>query len=43
VPESHIIGSALLIYWSWNPDVQLSNVFEKFRTVRWERIGRIIH
>jgi signal peptidase I len=43
VPESHIIGSALLIYWSWNPDVHLSNLFEKFRTVRWERIGRIIH
>lgn len=43
VPESHIIGSALLIYWSWNPDVHLSNFFEKLRTVRWERIGRIIH
>jgi signal peptidase I len=43
VPESHIIGSALMIYWSWNPDVHLSNLFEKFRTIRWERIGRIIH
>ncbi len=41
VPESYIIGSALLIYWSWNPDVHLS--FETWRTVRWERIGRIVH
>lgn len=42
VPESHVIGAALMIYWSWNPDAHLSNFFEKFRTVRWERIGRII-
>lgn len=43
VPESHIIGAALMIYWSWNPDVHLSSLFEKIRTVRWDRIGRIIH
>ncbi len=43
VPESHIIGAALMIYWSWNPDVPLSNIFEKIQTIRWERIGRIIH
>lgn len=43
VPESHIIGSALMIYWSWNTDVHLSNLLEKFQTIRWERIGRIIH
>ncbi len=43
VPESHIIGSALMIYWSWNPNTHVSNFFEKFRSVRWERIGRIIH
>lgn len=41
VPESHIVGSALLIYWSWNSDA--SGLFEKLRSIRWERIGRIIH
>ncbi len=41
VPESHIIGSALMIYWSWNPDAP--TFFEKWQTVRWERIGRIVH
>lgn len=41
VPESNIIGSALLIYWSWNPDAP--NLLEKFRSMRWERIGKIIH
>ncbi|MCS6989625.1 MAG: signal peptidase I [Chloroherpetonaceae bacterium] len=40
VPESNIIGSALLIYWSWNPDAP--TFLEKLRSIRWERIGRII-
>lgn len=42
VPESNIIGAALLIYWSWNPDIDLLSPVEKVSSVRWERIGSII-
>jgi signal peptidase I len=42
VPETHIVGSALLIYWSWNPDISLLNPTEKMATIRWNRLGSLI-
>jgi signal peptidase I len=42
VPESSIVGEALFIYWSWNPEIEASSVGEKLKSVRWERIGTII-
>lgn len=42
VPYRNIIGEALIVYWSWNPEVAFSNVIEKFGSVRWERIGTLI-
>lgn len=41
LPEENIIGQALLIYWSWNQNLPLVST-EKFRNIRWERIGTII-
>jgi signal peptidase I len=43
VPDDHLIGEALLIYWSWDPDIQVLNIPEKLTTIRWERIGMMIH
>lgn len=43
LPESNIVGLALIVYWSWNPELPVSNLFEKIRSIRWERIGHIIH
>jgi signal peptidase I len=42
VPRQNIIGEALIVYWSWNPDVAFSNITEKLGSVRWERIGLLI-
>jgi signal peptidase I len=42
LPESNIIGSAMIIYWSWNPDIEITSISEKFSTVRWERVGNLI-
>ena len=35
LPEENIKGKALFLYWSWNHDVPLSDIFHK---VRWNRI-----
>ncbi|MCS7013132.1 MAG: signal peptidase I [Chloroherpetonaceae bacterium] len=43
VPESHIVGSALIIYWSWDPELSLFRVFDKLASIRWSRIGRLVH
>ncbi len=42
VPESNIVGSALMIYWSWDTEIPLSQITEKLGSVRWGRIGTII-
>lgn len=42
VSDDHLIGEALLIYWSWDPELPLSNLSEKLSTIRWKRIGTLI-
>ncbi len=42
VPEKNIVGSPLFIYWSWNPDLPLYNIFGKLASVRWSRLGTIV-
>lgn len=42
VPEENLIGEALMVYWSWDPDVAVSDFGEKLNSIRWERIGTII-
>jgi signal peptidase I len=42
VPDDHLIGEALLVYWSWDTEVPVSNISEKLSTIRWKRIGMLI-
>ena len=42
VPDDHLIGEALFIYWSWDPEVSVSSISEKYSTIRWNRIGMLI-
>ncbi len=42
VPESNLIGEALVVYWSWDPDIVLSNFVDKAGSIRWGRIGTLI-
>lgn len=43
VPFKNIVGQAMIIYWSWNPHIPLYDVFQKIGSIRWGRIGMIIH
>jgi signal peptidase I len=42
VPNDHLIGEALFIYWSWDPDIPVYSLSEKYSTIRWNRIGTLI-
>ncbi|MGB2866988.1 MAG: signal peptidase I [Bacteroidota bacterium] len=42
VPEDNLVGEALLIYWSWDPEVPVGNLYEKVKSIRWERIGKMV-
>ena len=42
MPRDHVIGEALLIYWSWDPNIPFSEIGRLFGSVRWSRVGKII-
>jgi signal peptidase I len=42
VPDENLIGEALVTYWSWDTELPVSSLWEKFKTVRWERIGNLV-
>ncbi len=43
LPEENIIGEAMIIYWSWNPEISLGEFGRLFESIRWNRIAKIIH
>lgn len=43
MPEDNIIGEAMIIYWSWNPDIPFGEFGRLFDSIRWDRIAKIIH
>ncbi|CUT04801.1 signal peptidase I, partial [Candidatus Kryptobacter tengchongensis] len=42
VPDKYIVGSPIIVYWSWNPDIPIFNIFAKLASVKFNRIGMII-
>lgn len=42
MPGDRIIGEALIIYWSWNPNIPFSEISKLLGSVRWKRVGKII-
>lgn len=44
LPETDMVGQAMMVYWSWDPD--LSMLFDpagKIASIRWQRIGLVVH
>ena len=42
MPRNRVIGEALIIYWSWDPNIPFSAIGRLFGSVRWDRVGKII-
>ncbi|MBI4429792.1 MAG: signal peptidase I [Ignavibacteriales bacterium] len=42
VPDRYLVGKAILVYWSWDPDIPVNSLEEKLRSVRWGRVGKVI-
>ncbi len=42
VPSENVIGTPLIVYWSWNPDMPLYQIIDKLQSVRPGRIGTLI-
>ncbi|HZV12310.1 MAG TPA: signal peptidase I [Candidatus Kapabacteria bacterium] len=42
VPDDNIVGQPMFLYWSWNQDIPITDIFKKLASVRWNRIGRLV-
>ncbi len=43
IPEENVVGTPMVVYWSWDPNIQLFNLFKKIGTIRFSRIFTLIH
>ncbi len=41
--ERDVVGQALMVYWSWNPNISLLDPMEKLSSIRWQRTGLMVH
>lgn len=42
IPEENIVGTPVVVYWSWDTNLPLSQFLDKITSTRWSRIGTII-
>lgn len=42
IPEENIVGTPMIVYWSWDPNVPIFNIFSKLGSIRPSRIGTLI-
>ena len=42
IPREDIVGSPLIVYWSWDPNIPLWDLPNKLSSIRFERIGRLV-
>ncbi|MBZ5498168.1 MAG: signal peptidase I [Acidobacteriia bacterium] len=43
VPYEDVIGTPMIVYWSWNPAIPIYHLIDKLTSVKLGRIGTIIH
>jgi len=43
VPRSKIVGQPIVVYWSWDPSIPFSEIFNLLGSVRLERIAKLIN
>jgi signal peptidase I len=42
IPEENMVGTPIIVYWSWDPDMPIARLFDKLASVRLGRIGTLI-
>lgn len=43
VPRDNIVGSPLIIYWSWNSEIPIFDIFKLLGSVRLDRIAKLVN
>jgi signal peptidase I len=42
IPAESVIGTPIVVYWSWNPDLSLLDIVNKINSIRWNRVGTLV-
>ncbi len=42
IPKDNLVGTPLIVYWSWDTEIPIYNIFAKLASVRLDRIGTVI-
>ena len=42
IPDENIVGTPMIVYWSWDPDRPLTSIIDKVASIKPGRIGTII-
>jgi signal peptidase I len=42
IPKEDLVGTPLIVYWSWNTDIPLYDIFSRIGSIRFGRIGTLI-
>ncbi|MFN0157665.1 MAG: signal peptidase I [Bacteroidota bacterium] len=42
IPAENIVGTPMIVYWSWDPNIPLVSIVEKIKSVKFSRIGSLI-
>ncbi|HTK82410.1 MAG TPA: signal peptidase I [Bacteroidota bacterium] len=43
IPEEAVVGTPLVVYWSWDPDVSIFAVKDKLSSIRMSRFATLVH
>jgi signal peptidase I len=42
IPKANIVGTPMIVYWSWNSELPIYDIFGRLASVRWGRVGSLI-
>jgi len=42
IPMNSVVGTPLIVYWSWDPDIPIFNPGNKLASIRWGRLGTLV-
>ena len=43
IAEDGIVGKAILVYWSWDEERASESIVDRISSIRWGRIGKLVH
>lgn len=42
IPEENLVGTPMIVYWSWDPNSPIYDLVAKIRSIRFDRVGQLI-